>query len=668
MAPPSTTAAPAPERSPVIAPVMYGVGLAMISYAAAQLLDRPELLPLGIGLAVLVAVVGSLAGAWHARRTRPLRELHAALQPTFGAQFTQKKIKLAKREGGIPTEITITYPATYNERDEKARAEVRDIVAKRVGGHVEATWQPPRRRVVCRVALTPDTTDIVESDKGVTAADADDNPERARLRSRATDVVRSIMGATARVADIAFDGDTPTMIEVSYATTSRDLSLNFRQRVIMQLDSKLPGQWQDVWDLENDTVRFELRPPFPTNVRYPLLHEPSGFDIPYAVTESNQIESWKLGSKNPHCLVVGPTGSGKTVFIRNLVVGARLLGIPVVLCDPKRTEYLDFVGLPGVRVITDIKEIADAITQTKLEMDYRYRAIESGTVKKGQHGKVLLIVDEFVVFKEEVKELWDAERALDKNIKRKEHPCLSHWRKMIVLARTAEIHLVVGIQRPDAEFLTGLARDSLRKRVSLDRTTAQAALMMWDDARVGRDLPSVQGRATATTDRGPDQVQVLRLLTPSDDDAYDSEDAAVWQELVWRMTRDAEHHASASLDFLGQLGLTDAVQAPAPAPALLSKKTGHDEDDEDQGVAEPAAEQAPGDGDEDVELEDVGVYDLEVGDVITFDADDQDLVEILDLHFGETDDGDEVVEVTFATDAGTDTRELGVDDLVFRKL
>ncbi|MFH8993123.1 FtsK/SpoIIIE domain-containing protein [Streptomyces sp. NPDC017940] len=661
MAQPSTTAVQEQERSPVIAPVSYGVGLAMISYAAAQLLDRPLLLPVGIALAVLVAVGGSLVTAWHSRRARPLRELHAALLPKFGPQFTTKGIKIVRREGSTPTEITITYPPAFNERDATARAEVRDIVAKRIGGSVEATWQPPRRRVVCRVAVSPDTSDIVDSDTPVTATHADDTPERARLRSRATDVVRSIMGTTAKLADVAFDGDTPTMIEVTYDTTSRDLSLAFRQRVIMQLDSKLPGQWNDLWDLENDRVRFQLRPEFPTNVPYPLLHKPRKYEIPYAVTEQHQIEAWKLGSKNPHCLVVGPTGSGKTVFIRNLVVGARLLGIPVILCDPKRTEYLDFVGIPGVRVITDVEEIAAAITRTRDEMQWRYGEIEKGTTRKGQHGKVLLILDEFFVFKARIKEVWDEERRRDNKIKRKEHPCLSHWNDLIVLARTAEIHLVVGIQRPDAEFLTGLARDSLRKRISLDRTTAQAAMMMWDDARVGRDLPSVQGRAMATTDRGPDQVQVYRLLTPTDEDVCTEADAAVWQELVRRMRQDAD--GEEPLGFLGHLG-TEIVERPPAAMALPAAPA----DAEEQATAPDTCPADSPLGIGDGVLVPVGIYDLEVGDHIVLDEDADDAaVEILDLHFGEADDGEDIVEITFRTEEGADTRELGVDATVYRK-
>ncbi|MFC9431482.1 FtsK/SpoIIIE domain-containing protein [Streptomyces sp. NPDC056987] len=663
MAQPSTTADT--ERSPLSAAITYGVGIAMITIAASRLLDIPQLLPYGLGAAVLTALLVAVLGSLVRRRTRPVRDLYAALAPVFGPDFTREHIKADRRRHGIPTRVRLTYPTTYDESDEKGRARVRDIIAKRLGGSVEATWQPPRRRLVARVELTPDATDIVDSDAPVVADNADDTPERARLRGRTTDVVQSIMGPTARVADVAFDGDRPNMIEVRYLTTSRDLSQNFRQRVIMQLDTKLPGEWRDTWDMENDTVRFELRPPFPTNVRYPILHKHQGYELPYSVTENHCIESWKLGSKDPHCLVVGPTGSGKTVFIRNLVVGARMFGIPVVLCDPKMTEYLDFVGLPGVRVITDPEEIAAAITHTHDEMMRRYNEIKDRKIKKGKHSKILFVLDEFFVFREAIQEAWDEKRAVNKKLKRIP-PCFSHWRKMIVLARTAGIHLVVGIQRPDAEFLSGLARDSLRKRISLDRTTAEAARMMWGDSRVGADLPSVQGRAIASTDRGPEQVQVLRLLTPEDDDAYDSDDANVWDHLVRQMNpagRLGPARGEPELAYLGALGewtipqSSSGVALPAaPAPVAVAAY----EQSEDENPHEESA-------DPDDDCQPVGVYELDVEDEIQL-PDEDDFVEIADLHFGETDD-EEWVEIEYRySDGGTGVHRLTVEDVVNRRV
>ncbi|SFT24348.1 FtsK/SpoIIIE family protein, partial [Streptomyces harbinensis] len=555
---------------------MTGAGLALIGYAMTTWADAPELRAPLLGAAAAVAITGALLGAWHERRARPVRDLTAALAPVLQPSDPAGMVRARKRVKSIPTLIKITYPPTFDDRDDKARSKVRDIVATRLGGSVEATWDRRRRLITCRVDLGHDV--LIESDTTGDTEGPTEAPARAVLRQRTTSVVHAIMGATASdVADIEFsDSDTMRRIEVKYQTTTKDLSRAFRQRVLMQMDAKLPGEWRDIWDFENDRVSFIPRPPFPSNVFYPASHQPKDLEIPYAVTENREIVSWKLGAKDPHCLVVGPTGSGKTVYIRNLVVGARLLGIPVVLCDPKRTEFLDFRGMPGVTVITDVEEIADALVATGAEMHRRNGEIEAGHARKGDHSKVLLVVDEFFVFKEGIADAWAARRAMNKTIKAKEHPCMSQFRQLVVLARSAGIHLCVGIQRPDAEFLTGLARDSFRKRVSLDRTTGQAAQMMWDDARVGRDLPSIHGRAMSSTATGPEEVQVFRLLTEADVDAYTDDDRAVWEALTSRITS----AGSDSLSYLGNLGTRTAPPRPANTAAAAPPAIEHHQEED----------------------------------------------------------------------------------------
>ncbi|MDJ0345908.1 FtsK/SpoIIIE domain-containing protein [Streptomyces sp. H10-C2] len=658
MAPPSPTPDTA-DRSPVVAALMYGIGLALIGYAASSLLHQPQILPPALGAAVALVVIAAIVGTWHQRRSRPIRDLTAALALVLRPDSTQGMVQGSRRKKGIPTRLKIKYPPGFDEKDAKARAKVREIIATRLGGTVEATWQPTKRVIVCRIELTPGATDIVDSDTPPVATTTDDTQEQTRLRGRASGVIQSIMGTTATVERVSFDGDTPNRIDVSYTTTTRDLSHNFRSRVVLQLDTKMPGQWRDIWDHENDRVHFELRPPFPENVRYPVDRKPEGFELPYAVTETNQIEAWKLGSKNPHCLVVGPTGSGKTVFIRNLVAGARALNVPVVLCDPKMTEYLDFEGMPGVTLVTDIEDIASAITRANYEMMDRYEQIKNRTARKGSFGKVLIILDEFFIFKEAIHEVWQQMKAENKELKGREHPCLSHWKRMVVLARTAEMHLVVGIQRPDSEFLTGLARDSFRKRVSLDRATPEAAKMMWGDYRTGTDLPSIQGRAMTNTDAGTEQVQVLRLLTPSDEDAYDAADADVWERLVEKFAQPANRAGGDPLAFLGNIGSRTARELRFDSSKALPPAV-------DLGKAEEpseAVETASVIGEE--ELEEVGVYELEAGDEITLEDDTP--VTITDLHYGEEDDR-EWVEITYSSEDGdTGSIDLDVDDVVTRR-
>ncbi|ORT54191.1 FtsK/SpoIIIE domain-containing protein [Streptomyces sp. CB03238] len=651
-------------KSPVIGAVMYGVGAAFIVVALARFTGQDVLLQAGLPVIAVATIVAAFGSAALHRRRRPAHELYSALAPKFGSSFEPQHLKIAKRRGGVPSQIVLTYPPTFDERDDKARADIRDIIAKRVGGTVTATWQPPQRRLVADIVPGGDT-DIVDTDTATALASVGDTEERVAHRARSTSVVQAILGAGAKV-DVAFDDDSdiPTAIEATYDTTTRDLSPSFRDRVAQQVNAKVPGEWRDIWDFEKNKVRFELRPPFPTNVPYPLDFKPSRYSLPYAVTEANQIEAWKLGSKNPHCLVVGPTGSGKTVYIRNLVVGAQVLGVPVVLCDPKRIEYMDFRDVPGVVVLTDPRDIAQAIVLVHSEMERRYKEIEYGNAKRGDFSRILFILDEFYIFKEALAAIWAEMKAENQQLKGREHPCLALWKRMAVLARSAMIHLLIGIQRPDAEFLTGLARDSFRHRVSLEKATPETAQMMWGSRRVGTDLPSVQGRAIATTERGPEHVQVFRLLTPSDDDAFDAGDKVIWDELVSRMHEAAERYANETgsdpLWFLGDLGRSvrarfSVEQSATPALEVSDytpPSAQHDPELEAQG------------------LEHVGVYELEVGDQVELDLDGQDVaVKVLDLHFDEDEEGEEYVELEYEDDDGTTgVKRLEVDDVLTRKL
>lgn len=67
--------------------------------------------------------------------------------------------------------------------------------------------------------------------------------------------------------------------------------------------------------------------------------------------------------------------------------------------------------------------------------------------------------------------------------------------------RTARIHVIMGTQRPDADFLGGEMRDNFASRMSLGRLSPQGAMMMWEAAYIGVSVPrGIPGRGTAVDD------------------------------------------------------------------------------------------------------------------------------------------------------------------------
>lgn len=682
-APSSTSTAPAATAASV------GLAAVLIGYALPNLLDAPQLrLPL-IAAGLLAALVWGVAGTWHHRRTSRTRDLAQALVPVLRAEGPKGLVRVQKRKGGNPVKIKITYPATFPDSDEKARAEVRELVATRLGAPVEATWRRPKRQLLCRLDWATAAGDIIERDTPAADEATGDTVEQAAMRARTADVVQAVLGPTASVKDVRFEEGSadPTSIKVIYGTTSRDLSAAFRQKVLMQVDSKIPGDWRDIWNFEENAVRFEKRPPFPRNVPYPVEDVQPYGTLPYCVDEDGALHFWKLSSKDPHYLAVGPTGSGKTVLIRALVLGAIMQGIPVVLCDPKRTEYMDFADVPGVILVTEIKDIASAITSVHSLMGARYAEIEAGLAKKGSHRKFLLVVDEFAIFKDLINKEWAVEKKLKEIKGPADHPCLGHWGNIILMGRTASLHGLLGLQRPDAEVTKGMLRDSMRKRTALDQHTRETAIMMWNSSRTGTNLPSIQGRGISELGRGPREVQVLRVIPPSED-GFTEDDARMWARAMERASDPAlwegvrlppaltalrKNRQEQIRRLRAHYGVPEAEEAPArvelekePAPARTPEEGPDGETAPTVRVdADSEAEEPTG------ELEEVGVYDLEIGDVVMLEDDTgiPELVTVDDLHFEDGEDGEELVELTYTShDSGAqEARTFSAEETVSRR-
>ncbi|GAA3133939.1 hypothetical protein GCM10020255_008460 [Rhodococcus baikonurensis] len=71
--------------------------------------------------------------------------------------------------------------------------------------------------------------------------------------------------------------------------------------------------------------------------------------LPYATGAADAVAYWDVSTKSnkPHCLIVGPTGGGKTSAIRTILTEASLRGIPFIGVDPKMIELDGLEGTPA---------------------------------------------------------------------------------------------------------------------------------------------------------------------------------------------------------------------------------------------------------------------------------------------------------------------------------
>ncbi|WP_313930056.1 DNA translocase FtsK [Trichocoleus sp. FACHB-262] len=196
--------------------------------------------------------------------------------------------------------------------------------------------------------------------------------------------------------------------------------------------------------------------------------------IAIGVDLNGQLIEADLSEPNTcHFLVGGTTGSGKSEFLRSLLLSLIFQHSPqnlkVALVDPKRVTFPEFESMPWLHspIVKDTEPAIDLMTELVDEMEDRYRRLEKarcGDIKAYNRQatqplpRIVCIFDEYADFMAEK----EASKELEQSIKR-----------LGAKARAAGIHLIIATQRPEAKVVTPLIRSNLPGRVAL-RTASEA--------------------------------------------------------------------------------------------------------------------------------------------------------------------------------------------------
>jgi hypothetical protein len=380
------------------------------------------------------------------------------------------------------------------------------IVARRLGAQYTVAWHNQKR---CRIRLAL-VTDTAIPDK------------QPAIQIRAERSVAELIGPTARVTSVEWERDALAALEVSHEAGTKLAAAGYRHRIERVLSTMLPGRWRAVWDLENDTVRFEQRPAFASNIWMPVRHVDDTVDIltsyddawiPFGVDEDGNEMVWRP-AHDPNVMLVGAPGTGKTVTAHTILVAVARYGWLVWVVDGKSIEFLGFRGWPNVQIVaTNIEEQVAVIHRAWEVMEHRYALITSGRAKESDFEPLVVFLDEYADFRGNLL-AWYAE------IKVKGDPtrplALSRVASIARKGRTSRVHLIFGTQRPDAEYFGGDTRDNFRMRISMGRLSPQGAMMMWESPIVGTSIPrACRGRATTINDHNrPVEIQTYRTPDP----------------------------------------------------------------------------------------------------------------------------------------------------------
>ncbi|WP_159786590.1 DNA translocase FtsK [Sodalinema gerasimenkoae] len=200
--------------------------------------------------------------------------------------------------------------------------------------------------------------------------------------------------------------------------------------------------------------------------------------VAIGVNLENKLVEADLSDPNTcHFLVGGTTGSGKSEFLRALLLSVIQRRSPehlkLALVDPKRVTFPEFENIPWLLspIVKDSDRAIALMEDLVLEMESRYKAFERSRcndlpsynqqcLERNQPVKppIICLFDEYADFMAEK----EVAQVLELSIKR-----------LGAMARAAGIHLIIATQRPEAKVVTPLIRSNLPGRIAL-KTASQA--------------------------------------------------------------------------------------------------------------------------------------------------------------------------------------------------
>ncbi len=220
-------------------------------------------------------------------------------------------------------------------------------------------------------------------------------------------------------------------------------------------------------------------------------------------------------SKTPHGIIVGQTGGGKSVEDRIIVTQwAARIG-EVVLCDPKRVEFMMFEGRKGIRLVaTSLPEIMEALAAVEAEMMERYdflvskRVTSVSKLESDRPVPVLCAVDEAY-------ELLSKSKASDEDTKAENEMrarCSRSIQAVAALGRAVDVHMILLAQRADRAVIEGVIQNNTPFRSLAQPAQAghtERNMCDLNAVAVHKDCP---GRAVAQAIGTPEcEVQVTFL-------------------------------------------------------------------------------------------------------------------------------------------------------------
>ena len=181
----------------------------------------------------------------------------------------------------------------------------------------------------------------------------------------------------------------------------------------------------------------------------------------YATPGGQYSRLYEDMTKQPHLLIAGATGSGKSVIINGIISTLLTLCFPtdaqLILIDPKRVELVQYRKLPHtIRYASEPEEFEQALRHAMTIIDSRFKDMQKRESRMWEGGQVYVIIDE----------LADLMTTCKKQ-------CQPLIQRICQVGRASGVHLIAATQSPIAQIICTPIKCNLDSRVALRTRSAQ---------------------------------------------------------------------------------------------------------------------------------------------------------------------------------------------------
>lgn len=165
----------------------------------------------------------------------------------------------------------------------------------------------------------------------------------------------------------------------------------------------------------------------------------------------------------PHTLIAGATGSGKSVVMNGLICNALLRlpgrqadGSALILIDPKRVEFADYADLPHTLYHAAGQAPDKWLSALRIAvnlMDQRYTEMEQRRLREFDGGDIYVFIDEWA--------------SINSRFNPRRGECVSALLRLVSEGRAAKVHVIMATQVPKSNIIPTEIRDNFVARLAL---------------------------------------------------------------------------------------------------------------------------------------------------------------------------------------------------------